>query len=78
MNMAVAMMEAAVTKSALRKARMAMPRVHHRETTLMGMRNMRTKDRQADVRKRPNMTWDAILIRSRISLMLEGRLTGVR
>jgi hypothetical protein len=56
MNMAVAMMEAAVTKRALRKARMAMPRVHQREMTLMGMRNMRTKERQAEVRKRPNMT----------------------
>jgi hypothetical protein len=76
MNMTVAMTDAAVTKRALRKARTAMRKVHQRERMLMGMRNMRTKERQADVRNRPNMTCDAILIRERMSLMLEGRLTA--
>lgn len=73
-NITVAMTDAAVTKSALRKVRMAIGSVHHREKTLMGMRNIRTKERQAEVRKRPNITFDAILIRSRISLIFAGRL----
>lgn len=75
-NMTVAMIEAAVTKSALRKVRMAIGSVHQRESTLIGMTNMRTNERQAEVRKSPNMTWEAILIRSRMSLISDGRLTG--
>jgi hypothetical protein len=74
-NMTVAMTDAAVAKRALRNARMAMGKVHHREKMLMGMRNMRTNERQADVRNSPNIQCEASLIRSRISLIFEGRFT---
>ena len=75
MNMAVAMILAAVTMRALRKARMATGKVSQRVNTDRGMRNMRTKERRVPVRKRPNIHCEANLMRSRISLMLEGRLT---
>ena len=75
-NMTVAMTDAAVTKRALRNMRMEIGKVHQRERTLRGVTNIRTKDRQAAVRKRPNMTWDASLMRSRMSLTSFGRLTG--
>lgn len=74
-NMTVAITEATVQSSALIKVRMATGSVHHREIMEMGMRNMRTNERQAEVRKKPNMTRETILMRSRISLMSEGRLT---
>jgi hypothetical protein len=75
MNMTVAMTDAAVTKRALRNMRKEIGKVHQRERTLRGVTNMRTKDKQAEVRKRPNMAWDASLIRSRMSLTSLGRLT---
>lgn len=74
-NMTVAMMDAAVTKRALRNVKMAIGRASQREYMLKGMAKMRTQDKQAEVRNRPNMTWEAILMRSRISLMFAGRLT---
>lgn len=37
--------------------------------------NMRTKDRTLEVRKSPNMTWEASLTRSRISLISAGSAT---
>lgn len=74
-NMTVATTVATVHRSALMKVRMPVRRLSQRVKTLMGTTKMRTKDRQADVRKKPNMTFEAILIRSRISLMSEGRLT---
>jgi hypothetical protein len=75
MNMTVAMMDATVTTSALRKARMATGRASQRVKTERGIRKMRTKDRQVPVRKRPNIHWETYLIRSRMSLMSLGRLT---
>lgn len=75
MVMTVAMIEATVTQSALRNVRMAIGRVAQREKTLMGMRNIRIKERQAEVRKRPNMTCETSLMRLRMPLMLDGRLT---
>lgn len=74
-NMTVAMTEATVQRRALMKVRMAMGRVHQRERIEMGIRKMRTKERQAEVRKKPNMTLETILMRSRMSLMSDGRLT---
>lgn len=76
-NMTVAMTDATVTNMALSSARMAIGRVHQREKTLIGIRNMRMKERQAEVKKRPNMTCDTSLMRSRMSLILAGRLTKI-
>jgi len=78
MNMTVAMMEATAQRRALMKLRMERANVHHRVRTLRGFRNMRTKERQAEVRKKPNMTWEASLMRLRISLISAGRATAQR
>ena len=76
-NMTVAMTEATVQRSALMKVRMAMGSVHQREKREMGVRKRRTKERQAEVRKKPNMTRETMRMRSRMLLMSEGRLTVV-
>ena len=60
MNMTVAMMVAAVTMRALRKARMATRRASQRVKMDSGIRNMRTKVRQVPVRKRPNIQRETI------------------
>jgi len=55
MNMTVAMMDAAVTTRAFRKAKIATGRASQRVKMLRGIRKMRTKVRQVPVRKRPNI-----------------------
>jgi hypothetical protein len=75
MNMTVARTEATVTKSALRKARMATGSASQRVKTDRGITKMRTKERTVPVRKRPNIQFETSLIRSRMSLMSAGRLT---
>lgn len=76
-NMTVAMTDAAVDSRALRKVSRAMGRVHQREKSEMGVRKMRTKERQAEVRKKPNMKRETMRMRERMLLMSEGRLTVV-
>ena len=58
-NMAVAMMEAAVVNKADRKVRMAIGTVIQRLKTERGVRKMERKFRQAPMRKRPNIQWEA-------------------
>jgi hypothetical protein len=55
MNMTVAMMEAAVTMRALRKARRDTGRASQRVKSEMGMRKIRRNERMVPVRKRPNI-----------------------
>lgn len=55
MNMTVAMMDAAVTIRALRKARRETGRASQRVKSEMGMRKMSRKERMVPVRKRPNI-----------------------
>lgn len=71
-NMTVAIMEAVVVNRAVRKVNIAIGKAAQREYTDKGVRNIRIVERQAPVRKRPNMTSDAILMRFRMSLMLAG------
>ena len=74
-NMAVAMMEAAVVKSADKKVKMAMGRVSQRVKMEMGERKIERKDVQAEVRKRANIQWEARRMRLRAWTMLEGSAT---
>jgi hypothetical protein len=76
MNMTVAITEAAVTMSALRKARMATGSASQRVKMEMGIKKMRTKVRHVPVRKRPNIHRETYWIRVRISLISAGRLTA--
>jgi hypothetical protein len=76
MNMTVAMTDATVTTSALRKAKIATGSASQRVKTERGMRKMRTKVRQVPVRKRPNIHWETYLTRLRMLLMSLGRLTS--
>jgi len=73
--MAVAMMEAAVVKRADRKVRMAIGTVLQRLKTERGVRKMERKVRQAPVRKRANIQWEARRTSSRVEMMLAGRAT---
>ncbi len=74
-NMAVAMTEAAVVKSADKKVKMAMGRVSQRVKVERGERKIERKDVQADVRKSANIQWEARRMRVRAWTMLEGRAT---
>ena len=65
-NMTVAMIDAAVMASALMKEMMLRMKAVQRLRTERGRRNMRTKERQAPVRKRPNITCEATFMMSRI------------
>jgi len=73
--MAVAMMEAAVQSRALRKARSAIGKVQRRVKRDKGARRTRAEERQAEVKKKPNMTRETIRMRLRMSLISAGRLT---
>lgn len=74
-NMAVAMIEAAVVNNADRKVRIAIGTVIHRLKTERGARMMERKVRQAPIRKRPNIQWEARRTRWRAEMMLAGRAT---
>lgn len=74
-NMAVAMIEAAVVKRADRKVRIAIGTVLQRLKTERGVRKMQRKVRQAPVRKRANIQWEARRTSSRAEMMLAGRAT---
>ena len=74
-NMTVAMVEAAVVNKADRKVRMAIGTVIQRLKTERGVRKMDRKVRQAPMRKRANIQWEARRTRSRAEMMLAGRAT---
>ena len=65
-KIAVARILATMTKRAFRKVKIMIRSVIQRLTTEKRTIGMRTNDRQAPVRKRPNIQCDAILIMSRI------------
>ena len=75
-NMAVAIMVAAVVKRALRKVNMAIGNVSQRVKTESGERKMEKKEVQAPVRKRANIQREAMRIKWRTETILEGRATG--
>ena len=75
MNIAVAMVQAAVVVRAQRRARQAIGRVSRRELTLSGVSSTQRKESGAETRKRPNMMWEMVRTRPRIIAMLEGRAT---
>ena len=74
-NMAVAMMEAAVVNKADRKVRMAIGTVTQRLKTERGVRKMEKKVRQAPVRKRVNIQWEARRTSLRAEITLAGSAT---
>ena len=69
------MMEAAVVNKADRKVRRAIGTVIQRLKTERGVRKMERKVRQAPIRKRENIQWEARRTRSRAEMMLAGRAT---
>lgn len=71
----MAIMEAAAVKRADRKVRMAIGTVLQRLKTERGVRKMQRKVRQAPVRKRANIQWEAGRTSSRAEIMLAGRAT---
>ena len=73
--MTVAVTEAAVVNSAAKKVKIAIGKAAQREYTDKGVRKTRVAERQAPVRKRPNITCEAILMRFKISLILAGSAT---
>ena len=74
-NMTVAVTEAAVVNRAAKKVKIAIGNAAQREYTDKGVRKIRAAERQDPVRKRPNITCEAILMRFRISLILAGSAT---
>ena len=74
-NMTVAVAEAAVVNRAAKKVKIAIGKAAQREYTDKGVRKTRVAERQAPVRKRPNITCEAILMRFKISLILAGSAT---
>ena len=74
-NMTVAMMEAAVVNKADRKVKMAMGTVFQRLKTERGVRKMERKVRQAPMRKRANIQWEARRRRWRAEMTSAGRAT---
>ena len=74
-NIAVAMMEAAVVNKADRKVRMAIGTVIQRLKTERGVKKMDRKVRQAPMRKKANIQWEARRTRWRAEMMLAGRAT---
>ena len=74
-NMAVAMMEAAVVNNADRKVKMAIGTVIQRLKTERGVRKMERKVRQAPMRKRANIQWEARRRSLRAEMTSAGRAT---
>jgi hypothetical protein len=72
MNMTVAMMVAAAVRRAAMKVQIVIGKLHHLEKSTTGVMKMETKFMQTPARKKPNMRWLAILIRSKILLILAG------
>lgn len=75
MNMAVAMMAAAVVARAARKVRRVRGREAQRVRMERGTRKMEGKVREAPRRKRANIHWEAVRMRVRAEVMLLGRAT---
>lgn len=75
MNITVAMMEAAVVNRAERKVRIAIGKVAQRVKTERGVKRVERKVRQAPVRKRANIQWEARRTSWRAEIMLAGRAT---
>lgn len=75
MNMTVAMTVATVVKRAAKKVKMPVKRVSQREKTARGFKSIMTKDKQAPVRKRPNIQCETTLISPRISVRSVGNVT---
>lgn len=78
MNIADAMMLAAVVISAVKKVRIVRGSEAQRVRMESGVRRMEGTVRQAPAKKRANIQWDAMRTRVRASMMLEGRATGDR
>lgn len=76
MNMTVAMTLATVVQSAAKKVRSMMTRVGQRLRTARGVMKIMTKERQTPVKKRPNIQWEAVRMRPRTELILNGSATN--
>lgn len=75
MNMTVAMMEAVVVNRAERKVRKAIGKVAQRVRTERGAKRIERKVRQAPVRKRVNIQWEARRTSRRARMILVGKAT---
>ena len=69
------MMEAAVVNRAERKARKAIGKVAQRVKTERGVKRVEREVRQAPVRKRANIQWEARRTSWRAEMILVGRAT---
>lgn len=78
MNITVAMTVATVMNRAAKKVNMPVNRVSQREKTARGFKSIITKDKQAPVRKRPNIQCETVSIRPRISVRSVGSATRKR
>lgn len=76
MNMAEAMIDAAVVVNAVQKVRIESGREAQREKIESGLKSIEGTVRQAPVRNRANIQCEALRTRSRASTILEGRATG--
>jgi len=77
MNMTVAMTEATVMNSAVRKVKMEMKKAAQREKTERGVMNIMTNARHAPERKSPNIQCETVSIRSRMLVTCAGRATVI-
>lgn len=75
MNMTVAMMEAAVVNRAERKVRKAIGKVAQWVREERGVKRIERKVRQAPVRKRVNIQWEARRTSRRARMILVGKAT---
>lgn len=75
MNIAVPMAAPIVTRSALNKVSIMIAKAAQRLMTERGVMKMRTKVRQTPVRKKPNMTFEAIMMRWRMDVSCCGNWT---
>jgi hypothetical protein len=71
-NMTVAMIVAVAVSSAAMKVKIAIGKLHHLENNTIGVMKMETKFMHTPVKKKPNIKWEAILIRFKILLIFAG------